>query len=74
MPERMPNGSVIWNGFNTDITQQKQAEADLQKKMDELLQFQRLTVGRELKMIELKKEINEILKGSGKDEKYRIVE
>jgi PAS domain S-box-containing protein len=74
MPERMPNGSVIWNGFNTDITQQKQTEIDLRKKMDELLLFQRLTVGRELKMIELKKEINELLKGSGKDEKYRIVE
>ncbi len=74
MPERMPNGSVIWNGFNTDITQKKQAEIDLRKKMDELLQFQRLTVGRELKMIELKKEINELLKGSEKDEKYRIVE
>jgi PAS domain S-box-containing protein len=57
-----------------DITELKQAEADLLKKMDELLQFQRLTVGRELKMIELKKEINELLKGSGKEEKYRIVE
>jgi hypothetical protein len=57
-----------------DITQRKQAEADLQKKMDELLQFQRLTVGREHKMIELKKEVNELLRNSGKVEKYRIVE
>jgi PAS domain S-box-containing protein len=61
-------------GIVIDITESKQAEVDLQRKMDELLQFQRLTVGRELKMIELKKEINELLKGSGKDEKYRIVE
>jgi PAS domain S-box-containing protein len=57
-----------------EITKRKRAEADLQKKMDELLLFQRLTVNRELKMIELKKEVNELLKGSGKDEKYRIVE
>jgi PAS domain S-box-containing protein len=61
-------------GIVIDITESKQAEVDLQRKMDELLQFQRLTVGRELKMIELKEEINELLKGSGKNEKYRIVE
>jgi len=57
-----------------EITKRKQAETDLLKKMDDLLLFQRLTVDRELKMIELKKEINKLLKGSGKDEKYRIVE
>jgi PAS domain S-box-containing protein len=57
-----------------DITPRIRVEQDLQKKMDELLQFQRLTVDRELKMIELKKEINELLKSSGKDKKYRIVE
>ncbi|MEI8113371.1 MAG: PAS domain S-box protein [Bacteroidia bacterium] len=74
IPEKLDDGTITWYGFTTDITQQKQSEADLQRKMDELLQFQRLTVGRELKMIELKKEINELLKGSGKDEKYRIVE
>jgi PAS domain S-box-containing protein len=74
IPEKLDDGTITWYGFTTDITQQKQSEADLRKKMDELLLFQRLTVGRELKMIELKKEINELLKGSGKDEKYRIVE
>jgi PAS domain S-box-containing protein len=57
-----------------DITERKKAEDELLKKIDELLLFQRLTVGRELKMIELKKEVNELLKGSGKDWKYRIVE
>jgi PAS domain S-box-containing protein len=57
-----------------DITPRIRAEQDLLKKMDELLQFKRLTVDRELKMIELKKEVNELLKGSGKNEKYRIVE
>jgi len=57
-----------------DITPRIRAEKDVLKKMDELLLFQRLTVDRELKMIELKKEVNELLKGSGKDEKYRIVE
>ena len=46
-----------------DVTEQKQAQAEIAqqaKELDrlaELERFQRLTVGRELKMIELKKEI-----------------
>jgi hypothetical protein len=42
--------------------------------MQELLRFQQVTVGRELTMIELKKEINQLLKENGLGEKYRIVE
>ena len=57
-----------------DITPRIRTEQDLLKKVDELLRFQRLTVDREIKMIELKKEVNDLLKGSGKDKKYRIVE
>ena len=52
----------------------KQAEEDLQIKMDELMRFHHLTVGRELKMIELKKEINTLLKQLGMEEKYNIVD
>jgi PAS domain S-box-containing protein len=59
-------------GISEDITGRKQAEEVLQQKMDELLRFQHLTVGRELKMIELKKELNTLLKQTGKPEKYHI--
>ncbi|MEI6123378.1 MAG: PAS domain S-box protein [Bacteroidota bacterium] len=52
----------------------KQAEAALQTKMDELLQFNRLTVGREIAMIDLKIEINALLKQLGQKPKYKIVE
>jgi PAS domain S-box-containing protein len=52
-----------------DVTAQKRAEAEIaeQRKIElerlaELERFQRLTVGRELKMIELKKEIEELKK------------
>ncbi|MBN2764815.1 MAG: PAS domain S-box protein [Paludibacteraceae bacterium] len=55
-----------------DITERRRAERQLQEKMDELIRFHKLTVDRELNMINLKKEINELLKATGKDEKYKI--
>ena len=57
---------------HTDITQRKQAEEELKENMRQLERFNRLTVGRELKMIELKKEINELLREAGRIEKYKI--
>jgi PAS domain S-box-containing protein len=55
-----------------DVTAQKRAEAEIAlqrgkdlERLAELERFQKLTVGRELKMIELKKEIEELKKGHG---------
>lgn len=62
------------HGFFQDITEHKQAEQALLAKMDELERFHKLTVGRELTMIELKKEVNELLNLLGKESKYKIVE
>ena len=56
-----------------DITERKQADEGLKKSLDEMRRFHRLTVGRELTMIEMKKEVNELLRKSGQEEKYRIV-
>lgn len=56
-----------------DITDKESTEATLKLKIDELLRFQNLTVGREISMIELKKEINELLKNAGLPEKYKII-
>ncbi|MCX6690642.1 MAG: PAS domain S-box protein, partial [Methanoregula sp.] len=75
--------TVLWNSANiltsvstiaqgVDITEHKQAEEQIQQTVEELKQFNNLTVDRELRMIELKKEINALLKKSGEEEKYRI--
>ena len=60
--------------INHDITERKKAEEQLKKKNTELEAFNKLTIGRELKMIELKKEINELLTKLGQEERYKIVE
>jgi hypothetical protein len=42
--------------------------------VEELEQFSKLATGREIKMIQLKKEINEYLNKQGLESKYEIVE
>ncbi len=49
-------------------------EDELKKTFDEMKRFNELTVGRELNMIKLKKEVNELLKKAGEKEKYTVVE
>ena len=61
-------------GMMMDITERKLTETKLHKKMDELQRFHNITVGRELAMVELKKEVNVLLKQSGRTEKYHIAQ
>ncbi|MDJ0802969.1 MAG: transporter substrate-binding domain-containing protein [Desulfobacterales bacterium] len=56
----------------TDITDIKATSEELKSKFDELARFRQMAIGRELKMIELKKEINEFFKANGAEEKYKI--
>ncbi len=53
-----------------DITKQKEAETSLKDKMDELERFNKLMVGRENQMINLKKEINELCEKLNLQKKY----
>ena len=55
-----------------DLSGLKEAERGLKAKFDELARFRRLAIGREQKMIDLKKEINELLQTCGLSEKYKI--
>jgi len=69
----VPENSEQCQIIMVDITKRKQVEEALTKKMDEMHRFHNLTVDREFAMIELKKEVNELLKKDGLDEKYIIV-
>jgi PAS domain S-box-containing protein len=55
-----------------DITELKNAEEKTLEKARELERFNNLMVGRELRMVELKNEINNLLKEMGKDKRYKI--
>jgi PAS domain S-box-containing protein len=64
----------LFTAIISDITERKKAEEELAQRMDELERFTKLTVDRELKMIELKEEINNLAMEMGKDKRYKIVE
>ena len=49
-------------GIGRDITDREQTQNDLQKSIDELKRFNQAAVGRELRMIELKQDINRLSK------------
>lgn len=58
------------SGISTDITAQKTIQEELKKHNAELEQFNRMATGRELRMIELKKEINALCRELGRQEPY----
>jgi PAS domain S-box-containing protein len=71
---RVNMGKRVLHSLAIDITDQKKYESELKLKIEELETFNELTVDRELRMIELKKEINNLLRQAGKKEKYLIPE
>jgi hypothetical protein len=64
------NGKSIFLHFSRDITKFKALEDEHDTRLEELEQWYKLSVGRENKMIDLKKEINSLRVEMGKDEKY----
>ena len=59
--------------LQNEIVERKQIENELRQNMEELERFSRLASGREQKMIQLKKEVNDLLIKLGQNAKYRII-
>jgi PAS domain S-box-containing protein len=57
-------------GINYDITDHKQAEQRAQSQLNELNRWHQVTLGREMRILELKREINELLKHMGEPPRY----
>jgi len=55
-----------------DVTESKRSDAILRSKMAEVEQLNRFMMGRETRVIELKREINEILKKFGQPPRYSV--
>lgn len=64
-PERMIG--VCW-----DITERKMVEMELKNKYDDLEKHNKLMVGREKRVLELKKEVDDLLKSVDKPPKYGV--
>jgi len=73
-PVQDKTGAIIGVAiFAQDITERKHMEEKLTQNVEESERFRKLAIGREIKMIQLKEEINELLGQSGQGEKYKIV-
>ena len=73
-PVQDKTGAIIGVAiFAQDITERRHMEDEMKRNVEELEQFSKLAIGREIKMIQLKEEINELLDQSGQGEKYEIV-
>jgi two-component system, chemotaxis family, CheB/CheR fusion protein len=75
MPLRDRNGSP--RGFvkiMRDLTESKRTQEALHEHMDELTRFNTAAVGRETRMIELKKEVNELCERLGEPARYKVAE
>lgn len=69
---RTTDGGLV--GIRTDVTEFVEAQDTLNEKMEEMEVFNKVAIGREMRMIELKTEINELFTSAGQDPKYEIVE
>jgi len=74
-PVRDSNGQVThYLGIKEDITERKLAESKLAEQIEELRRWHEVTLGREMRSIELKREVNELLAQAGQPPRYPSAE
>ena len=59
-------------GAHHDITERKKADEALREKMDHIEEMNKIMIGRELRVIEMKKEVNELARELGREPKYDV--
>lgn len=57
-------------GFAADVTERKQAEAQVAGQLEELRRWHKATLNREGRILELKREVNELLRETGRPLRY----
>lgn len=73
VPLRDENGTIRGLlGIHTDVTNRRRAEDELRCRLSELRQFEAMSIGREHRMIQLKREVNELLFRLGAEPRYDI--
>ena len=73
VPLKDTEGRVVqWFGTNTDVEESRRAAEALRESNEELARFNRAAVGRELRMIELKTEINTLCARAGEPPRYAL--
>ena len=74
-PVRDSNGRVThYLGIKEDITERKLAESKLSEQVEELRRWHEATLGREMRTLELKREVNELLGQAGQPPRYSSTE
>lgn len=66
----LADGSRAVGGVAFDITERKRTEARLIEQLDELRRWQELTLGRESRILSMKKEVNDLLAAQGQPPRY----
>jgi PAS domain S-box-containing protein len=57
-----------------DITARKEAEKQLHEQLEELRRWHKATLDREMRILDLKREVNELLEGAGQPARYTSIE
>lgn len=75
VPETDKDGKITGTrAMFVDITDRKRVEEQLNEKLDELRRWNEAVMGREMRILDLKREVNELLVKAGQSARYKSVE